>query len=111
MNKIIKSLMKYYINRVCIFFIVVATINSCVSIKPTSDKALIKAPETYLTLTDSANNIAGIKADLFFEDAKLLSLVNTGIANNIDLQAAFQNIEMAKANVRFARGLLLPTVS
>jgi len=103
--------MKYCIIKIYLFLITAVTVSSCVSIKPTADKSFINAPNVYLTSNDSTKNIAGIKADLFFEDAKLISLIDTGIANNIDLQAAFQNIELAKANVRFAKGLLLPTVS
>jgi outer membrane protein, multidrug efflux system len=103
--------MKYNISRSCTFLAVVTTISSCISVKPTIDKALLKVPESYVALADSTNNIASIKADLFFEDARLVSLINTALANNIDLQAASQNIEIAKANLRFAKGLLLPTVS
>jgi outer membrane protein TolC len=38
-------------------------------------------------------------------------LIETSLANNYDLQIAIQKIEMARNNVRFIKGALLPTLN
>ncbi len=47
----------------------------------------------------------------FFTDPALISLIDTALANNTDLRITLQQIAMAKSNVLYQEGRLLPTVS
>src|SRR5574344_91520 len=46
-----------------------------------------------------------------FTDKTLTSLIDTALANNQDLRITVQQIAMAKSNVLYQQGLLMPTVS
>lgn len=46
----------------------------------------------------------------YFADAHLLKLIDTAIANNLDLQVALQRIEMSRSSIKLANGALLPQV-
>lgn len=48
---------------------------------------------------------------LFFKDSLLVSLINTAVKNNFDVQMALQRMEYAKAEFRSAKGALLPSVN
>lgn len=54
--------------------------------------------------------IAGISWRQYFADPQLVKLIDTAIANNIDLQIALQRIETARSSVKLANGNLLPKV-
>lgn len=47
----------------------------------------------------------------FFTDPALVSLIDTALANNQDLRITLQQIAIAKSNVLYSEGQLLPTVS
>ena len=47
----------------------------------------------------------------FFRDANLVSLIDTALTRNPDIQIAMQRISVARANVEYAKGLLLPSVN
>ncbi|MFN3403005.1 MAG: TolC family protein [Cytophagaceae bacterium] len=66
-------------------------------------------PSSYNNKTDSIN-AADINWKTFFKDAELLQLIDNAVEGNQDLQMAYQRINIAKANVRFARGQSLPFV-
>lgn len=68
-------------------------------------------PQTFVmdSNTDSIS-IASKPWRTFFQDEKLISLIDTALANNWDLQSAYQRIEFARAQYRRAKGALLPTV-
>jgi multidrug efflux system outer membrane protein len=94
-------------------YIVVAitiTLGSCKSLQLPKQRALIKAPEQFVNKTDSTNS-AKINWKEFFKDENLTALIDTALQNNLDVLTAYQNIEIAKANLRYNKGLLLPTVS
>ena len=58
----------------------------------------------------STTNIANINWRQYFVDALLLKLIDTAIANNLDLQMALQRIETSRSSIKLANGALLPRV-
>jgi len=57
-----------------------------------------------------AASIADTHWRQYFPDTLLLKLIDTAIANNIDLQMALQRIEVSRSSVKLANGALLPKV-
>lgn len=47
----------------------------------------------------------------FFSDSNLVALIDTALANNQDLKMTLQEIAMAKSNVLYRQGALIPTVT
>lgn len=47
----------------------------------------------------------------FFADPALIALIDTALKNNFDLQIALQNIELARAGVRFTQGIDMPDLA
>ena len=88
---------------VCIIF------TSCKMLTPVQD-ADKPMPQSYNDSKDSINS-AHIKWKDFFGDQNLVSLIDTALKNNPDLLIALQDIEIAKNDVRFRKGMLFPSVS
>ncbi|TWR25512.1 efflux transporter outer membrane subunit [Mucilaginibacter achroorhodeus] len=82
----------------------------CKTFKPIEPKTNQPLPATFDGSTDTLS--AGyLPAANFFKDARLLKLIDTALRANPDLQSALQRIDMAAANVKFNKSLLLPTVN
>jgi multidrug efflux system outer membrane protein len=58
----------------------------------------------------NTTTIADINWRQYFADTLLVKLIDTAIANNIDLQMALQRIEVSRSSVKLANGALLPKV-
>jgi len=58
----------------------------------------------------TARSIANINWRDYFTDAHLLKLIDTAVANNLDLQVALQRIEISRSSIKLANGALLPQV-
>ncbi|WP_233268791.1 TolC family protein [Mucilaginibacter lacusdianchii] len=67
-------------------------------------------PDTYAGLADT-NNVATLPISGFFADEYLIKLIDTAFAANPDVLSALQRIEVANANLRYNRLLLLPNVT
>lgn len=91
-------------------FFVAAAIYGCAPKKLVTGDAVKDLPATFTGNKDSID-ASMISNTYFFQDDSLASLINTAVTNNYDLQNAFQNIEIAKASLRNAKGLMLPTVN
>jgi multidrug efflux system outer membrane protein len=85
-------------------------VSSCKLTKPVQHQPAAGVPQTYTGQTDSSG-IGSIKRSVFFTDKNLVALIDTAVLNNLDLKMAVQRIEMARSNVLFARGAMLPAVS
>ncbi len=83
---------------------------SCKSLKPVPKMDLKPMPVAYTSSTDSVNS-AQVKWHEFFTDKDLVSLIDTALKNNLEVLSTWQNIEMARNNVKMRKGKLLPTVS
>lgn len=82
----------------------------CKSAAPVQTSDIKTMPKSYSDVSDSANT-AEIKWKDFFADKNLVSLIDTALKNNVELLMTLQEIEIAKSEVRFRKGLLFPNVS
>lgn len=73
-------------------------------------EAIKPLPEFYTASKDTIN-VAATKWDVFYKDAYLKQLIETTLANNYDLLAAMQKIEIARNTVRFNKGAQLPSLN
>jgi len=87
-----------------------AFIFSCTAPKAIEATKTATLPATYLGATDTSN-AAKIAWKPFFNDPKLVALIDTAVHNNLDVLMTIQEIEIAKSKVLFASGKLLPTVN
>jgi multidrug efflux system outer membrane protein len=61
--------------------------------------------------TTDSNTIADIPRREMFNDTLLRSLIEEGVANNLDLKIAMARIKQAQANLRQASAIFYPTLS
>lgn len=67
-------------------------------------------PQSYSDQKDTTNS-AQIKWRDFFADPCLVSLIDTAIKKNLDLMVTYQEIEVAKSNMRLRSGQMYPSVT
>lgn len=67
-------------------------------------------PEKYAVIGDSNSASPENWRKVFF-DEDLISLIDSALKNNYDLKATLQKVEMAKAGLRFTKGIRLPDVT
>ncbi|MGQ0829708.1 MAG: TolC family protein [Bacteroidota bacterium] len=84
-------------------------IESCKTTKTIESNVIKPIPESFANTKDSANS-ATINWKKYFSDPVLSGLIDTALKNNLDLLMIFQRIEMSRADVRLAKGLLFPMV-
>jgi NodT family efflux transporter outer membrane factor (OMF) lipoprotein len=102
MNK--NLLIAFFILINCLLFI------SCAAPKITEAKATTEIPTKYKDAIDTSN-MAKISWNQYFNDSKLICLIDTALQNNLDVLMTLQEIEIAKSKVRLASGKLLPSVN
>ena len=93
-----------------IIFIVLVFVAGCKvpAIVQVENKQVV--PTTFNQSKDSINS-ADIKWKDFFADAYLAALIDTALKNNYEVLSTFQDIEIAKNNIRIKHGALLPKVN
>ncbi len=96
--------------KIVIGFAIVMFTLGCKSLINNDLNEIKPLPESYANDKDTVN-IANIKWDIFYKDENLKQLIESTLINNYDLQSAIQKIEISRANVRFAKGILLPSLS
>src|ERR1700740_1876695 len=67
-------------------------------------------PASYNNSKDSANNTAKTKWKDFFTDPNLVTLIDTALKNNQELNIVLQEINIAQNEVRARKGAYLPFV-
>lgn len=95
-----------------IYFIALITLLGACKIKQEipQNRPLLAMPQQFTGKLDSSiANLPTIKA--FFSDSILVSLIDTAFNNNFDLQMTLQKIEVARAGVRFTKGLGKPDLA
>ncbi len=85
-------------------------VTSCAETSMLETAKLKKMPETFQGERDTAS-VARLNWKNYFSDPELVSLIDTALNNNLDMLVAAQKIETARANVKYAKGLALPSVS
>jgi multidrug efflux system outer membrane protein len=66
-------------------------------------------PATYSNSSDTTN-LSATQWRSFFTDKNLLNLIDTALKNNQELMITLQEIEIAKNDIRFRHGQLMPAV-
>lgn len=84
-------------------------LGSCKPVEVLRQDSLLPMPETFVYTSADTNNMASIKWREYFKDPYLAALIDTALANNLDLKIALQRIEAARAGILAAKGTLLPT--
>ncbi len=74
------------------------------------NRLMLAMPQKFTQQSDSLQ-VSLPTARMFFKDATLIALIDSTINNNFDLQIALQRIEMARAGVRFTKGLGKPDLA
>ncbi|MFN3848562.1 MAG: TolC family protein [Spirosomataceae bacterium] len=74
------------------------------------NKPLLVAPSKFTAKADSVASTLPLIKEVF-ADAELVSLIDSALKNNFDLQMTMQKIEMARAGVRFVTGNDKPTLA
>jgi len=92
------------------FFGVALLFSACVGTTEIAKTNMATLPEKFSGSSDTAN-VATINWKNYFTDPVLDGLIDTALNNNLDLLIATQRIAMAQANVRYAKGLAIPSVT
>jgi multidrug efflux system outer membrane protein len=101
-------MLKY--RNVCLL-VIVALLGACkVKQEIPQNRPMLAMPQKFTQQSDSLQ--VGLPvARVFFKDSALVTLIDSAINNNFDLQMALQKIEMARAGVRFTQGLGKPDLA
>lgn len=83
----------------------------CAPSKSIRQPAVMNTPSSFNQSSDTSSSINNINWRNYFTDALLVKYIDTALKNNLDLLSTTQQIEIAKANVLYHKGLLLPSVS
>ena len=86
------------------------TVMSCKTPAVVSSTSNQVVPETYSNNKDTTN-MSNIPYKKFFKDKNLQDLIDIAINNNQELMITLQEIEIAKNDIQFKKGRLLPTVN
>lgn len=89
--------------------VAVILLYSCVPTQQAQKIKPVVLPASYTNKTDSSNSALTSPQQLF-SDPFLKQLIDTAIANNYDLQIAFQRIRIAQSDVMLGNGALKPRV-
>lgn len=85
-------------------------INGCASLDTNVSIPEKAIPVSFPNQKDTTTTIANINWRQYFTDPLLVKLIDTAVANNLDLQMALQRIEVSRSSVKLANGALLPKV-
>ncbi|TDQ10122.1 TolC family protein [Pedobacter metabolipauper] len=67
-------------------------------------------PASYGNSLDTANS-SGTQWRAFFTDKNLISLIDTALKNNQEMEGTLQEIEIARSEIRLRQGQLMPTLA
>ncbi len=81
----------------------------CKISEPVQRTAQMKLPRSFAGEKDTISS-AGINWMDYFKDRNLVALIDTALTNNPDLLSALQDIEIARNDTRFKKGLMFPSV-
>ena len=77
----------------------------------TTDRVKAQLPTQYVQDSTAGTHATITPWRQFFTDPALAALIDTALTNNQDLRITLQQIAMAKSNVLYQEGQLMPTVS
>lgn len=82
---------------------------SC-SVPSVVQRAENKSVPTAYDGSGDSTNVSAISWRVFLSDRNLANLIDTALKNNQELMSTFQEIEIARNEIRMRKGALLPTV-
>ncbi len=85
-------------------------ISGCKIAQPVQNTPMLAQPKSFSGEKDSTNTAEIIWRD-YFTDRSLVALIDTALTNNFDLLTALQEIEIARNDARYNKGLLFPNVN
>ncbi len=94
---------------------IVIIVSFCLAVVSCKTPSIVTAPankaipESYTNSKDTTN-MSNIPYKKFFKDKNLVDLIDIAINNNQELMITLQEIEIAKNDIRFRKGALLPTI-
>lgn len=97
-------------NKTIGFLLMCCIFVSCKISEPVQNMPVLNLPKSYTGETDSTNT-AKIKWKDYFTDKNLVALIDTALSINFDLLSALQDIEIARNDARFKKGMLFPTLN
>ncbi|MDO6603460.1 TolC family protein [Arenibacter palladensis] len=93
-----------------IYFGLLLIVCSCKTLNTDLSTPEREAPTSFSKTSTDTTSIAKINWKDYFADEHLISLIDTALVNNHDLQMALQRIEIARSGVRFSSGELFPKI-
>jgi len=99
-------------NKIQIIHIVLALLifSGCKTLNTNLSIPTNKIPVSFNTSTDTAT-VAAINWRKYFDDENLISLIDTALTHNLDLQMTLQNIETSRSQVKIAKAAQMPIVN
>ncbi len=92
------------------FLIIISvTFLSCKTNELTTATVNKNVPTKFTNESDTASNTLAPWQQVFFDKA-LVSLIDTALKKNFEIRNAMQKIEMAKAGIKFTKGIRLPQI-
>ncbi|MFI1772244.1 TolC family protein [Thalassobellus citreus] len=90
--------------------VTVLTLSSCVSSKTVREENKT-VPDKYQSMSTDTTNTAAVKWKGFFSDPNLIALIDTGLANNQELNIMLQQVDMSKNEIKARKGEYLPFIN
>lgn len=109
MNQYYMFLKNKLIFQLSLSILATASFFACKSIETPVMPEMKPLPATFLDIEDSSS-IGDISWEAFFNDPKLVYLIEEGLENNLDILSALERIEIARAQYRITKGAMYPTL-
>lgn len=101
--------MKHNLIKFSCSVILLALLQSC-SLPKDAIKNNISIPANYLSQSSDSSNLGSIGWKTFFNDTKLINLIDTALIRNYDLRYALQQIEISKTYYTMSRKAVFPSL-
>ena len=96
-------------NSKLVSILVALAITGCTTVREAELPPRLALPSSFTPTGDTS--VSAFALQDFFTDEKLQRLMDTALANNFDLKAAVQRVEIARANTRIADAARFPQVA
>lgn len=107
-NPTLSSIKPYLLGVLTLFALVACKTPQAAVIKK---EMVEKIPESFPEQDTSGINSAKVSWKEFFTDPDLVNLINTALANNRDLMATLQEIEISKSGLLYKKGAMSPALA
>jgi outer membrane protein, multidrug efflux system len=103
--------MYYPFSKFILVIVLSVALSSCKLAEKVTEPGFTKMPEKYLPTADTIQNPPLLQWREYFTDPFLVQYIDEAIKSNIGLKMAAQRVNMQGANLRMAKGALLPSVN